>query len=99
MKEKIPKSEIEDESSNPTDEDSMKKVKKKWSTDKCFYCSKRFHPEKEHFKNKMEIMSQHLEKHNIKVPHKLEKLVDSSEHGHSVQFQGDINYALSAIVK
>ena len=31
VKEKKPKSEIEDESSKPTDEDSMKKVKKKGS--------------------------------------------------------------------
>ena len=43
-------------------------------------------------------MSQILEKHKIEVPYELEKPVDSSEHCHSVQFQGDITYALSARV-
>ena len=37
VKEKKPKSEIEDENLNPTNEDSMKKVKKKKSTSKCYY--------------------------------------------------------------
>ena len=37
VKEKKPKSEIEDESLNPIDEDSVKKVKKKWNTSKCSY--------------------------------------------------------------
>ena len=44
-------------------------------------------------------MSQLLEKHKIEVPNELEKHVDSSKHCHSVQFQGDITYALSARVK
>ena len=44
-------------------------------------------------------MSQLLEKHNIEVPDELEKHVDSSEHCHSAQFQGDIKYALSSKVK
>ena len=44
-------------------------------------------------------MSQLLEKHKIEVPDELEKRVDSSEHYHSAQFQGDITYALSARVK
>ena len=44
-------------------------------------------------------MSQLLEKHNIEVPDEVEKPVESSEHCHSAQFQGDINYALSARVK
>ena len=44
-------------------------------------------------------MSQLLEKHNIEVPDELEKPVDSSEHCHSAQLQGDINYALSTRVK
>ena len=43
VKEKKPKSVIEDEGSKPTDEDSMKKVEKKGSTSKCSYCSKGFH--------------------------------------------------------
>ena len=47
----------------------------------------------------MDIMSQLLEKHNIEVPNELENPVDSSEHCHSVQFQGDIKYPLSSIVK
>ena len=47
----------------------------------------------------MDIMSQLREKHNIEVPDELEKPTDSSEHYHSAQFQGDINYALSARVK
>ena len=37
VKEKNPKSNNEDESSKPTDEGSMKKVKKKGSTFKCSY--------------------------------------------------------------
>ena len=44
-------------------------------------------------------MSHFLEKHKIEVPYELEKPADSSEHCHSAQFQGDINYALSARVK
>ena len=47
----------------------------------------------------MDIMSHLLEKHNIEVLDELEKLVDSLEHCHSAQFQGNINYALSARVK
>ena len=43
MKEKKPKSEIEDESLKPTEEDSMKKVKKKGRASKCSYCSNGFH--------------------------------------------------------
>ena len=42
-KEKKPKSDNEDETSKPTDEGSMKKVKKKGRTSKCSYCSKGFH--------------------------------------------------------
>ena len=99
MKEKRPKSEIENKGSNPTNEDSIKKVKKKWSTSKCSYCSKGFHPENKCLKKKMDLMSQLLEKHNIEVPDELEKPVDSSEHCHSAQFQGDIKYSLSSIVK
>ena len=44
-------------------------------------------------------MPQLLEKHNIEVTHELQNPVDSSEHCHSVQFQGDIMYYLSAIVQ
>ena len=88
---KKPKSEIEDE-------DLMKKVKKKGSTSKCSYCRKGSHSEKKCFKKKMEIMSQLLEKHKIEVPDELEKPADSSEQCHTAQFQGDINYALSARV-
>ena len=43
VKDKKPKSVIEDESLKPTYEDSMKKVKKKGRTSKCYYCSKEFH--------------------------------------------------------
>ena len=46
----------------------------------------------------MDIMSHLLEKHNIEIPYELEKLVDSLEHCHSAQFQGDITYALSSKV-
>ena len=42
MKEKKPNSDIEDESSNPTDEDSVKKGKKKGITSKFYYCIKGF---------------------------------------------------------
>ena len=44
-------------------------------------------------------MSQLLEKHNIEVLDELEKPIESTEHCHSVQFQGDINYELSSRVK
>ena len=99
VKEKKPKSDIGNESSNPTDEGSMKKVKKKGSTSKCFYSNKVFNPKKKFFKNNMDIMSWVLENQNIKVPDELEKSVESSEHCHSAQFQGDISYALSPKVK
>ena len=84
VKEKNPKSKIEAEILNPTDEDSLKKIKKKGSTYKCSYCSKGFNSKKKFFKNNMDIVSQLLEKHNIEVPNELEKPVDSSEHDHSV---------------
>ena len=80
---KKPKSEIEDDSLKPTDEDSVKKGKKKGRKSRCYYFSKGFHSENNFFKNKMEIMSWLLEKHKIEVPDELEKLVDSSEHCHS----------------
>ena len=44
-------------------------------------------------------MSQLIEKHNIEVPDDLEKPVESSKHCHSVQYQGNMNYSLSARVK
>ena len=47
----------------------------------------------------MDIVSQLLEKHNIEVPDELEKPVDSLEHCHSAQFQGDITYDLSTRFK
>ena len=47
----------------------------------------------------MGIMSQLLEKHNIEVPDEVEKPNESSEHCHSAQSQGNMNYALSARVK
>ena len=99
VKEKKPKSEIEDESSKPTDEDSVKKVNKKEITSKCSYCSKGFHPNNKCFKKNMGIMSHLLEKNNIEVLDEPEKSADSSEHYHSVQFQGDKNYSLSARLK
>ena len=83
VKEKKPKLEIEDESLKPTNEDSIKKTKKKWSTSKCYYCSKGFHTNNKCFKKNMDIVSQLLEKHNIKVLAELDKLDDSSEHYHS----------------
>ena len=86
VKEKKPTSEIEDESSNPIDEDSVKKFQKKGRKSKCSYCSEGFHHEKKCFKKNMDIMSRLLEKHNIEVPDELEKHVDSSEHCHSAQF-------------
>ena len=92
---KKPKLEIEDEDSY---EDLMKKVKKTGITSKCYYCSKGFNSENKCFNNKMHIMSHLLEEHKIEVPDELEKPADSSEQCHSAQFQGDINYALSARV-
>ena len=75
MKEKNPKSDDEDEGSKPTDEclNSMKKVKKKGSSSKCYYCSEGFHLEKKCFNKKMEIMAKFLETNNIDVPYELEK--------------------------
>ena len=78
MKEKKPKLDNEDESSKPTDEGSMKKVKKKGITYKRSYCNKEFHFEKKCFKKKLDIVSQFLTKHNIEVTDDLEKLVESS---------------------
>ena len=78
MKEKKPKSEIEDESSKPTDEDSMKKFKNKGGTYKCYYYSKVFHPVNKFFNKNMDIMSHLLQKHNIEVPNELENPVNSS---------------------
>ena len=57
VKEKKPNSDNENESSKPTDEGSMKKVKKKGSTSKCSYFRKGFHPDKKFFKKNMDIMS------------------------------------------
>ena len=74
VKEKKQKSDNEDESSNPANEGSMKKG----STSKCSYCRKGFHLENNFFNNNMDIMYQILEKHNIEVPHELEKPVESS---------------------
>ena len=54
MKEKKPKSDIEDTSLKPTNAGSMKKVKKKGCTLKCSYCRKRFNPEKKCLKKNME---------------------------------------------
>ena len=68
---KKPKSEIEDEDSY---EDLMKKVKKKGSTSKCYYCRKGFHSKNKCFNMNMDIMSQLLEKHNIEVLDDLDKL-------------------------
>ena len=82
-KEKKPKSGNEDESLNPTDEVSMKKVKKKGNTFKCSYFRKGFHAKNKCFKKNMNIMSQLLEKHNIEAPDELENPVESSKHYHS----------------
>ena len=57
VKEKNPKSDNEDEGSNPTNEGSVKKVKKKGIIYKCYYCNNGFHVEKKCFKNNMDIMS------------------------------------------
>ena len=99
MKEKNPKSDNEDESSKPTYEGSMNKFMKKASKSKCSYYSKGFHPGNKCFKKNMDIMSQLLEKHNIEVLDELENPIESSEHCHKAQFQGNINYALSARLK
>ena len=91
MKQKKTKSKIEDESSKPIDEDSKKKVEKKWITSKFSYCIKVFHLEKKCFKNNMDIMSQLLEKHNIEVLDELENPIISSKHCHYAHPQGHIN--------
>ena len=78
VKENMSKSKIEDESSKPTDEYSVKKVEKKGRTSKCSYCKNGFHLKNQCFKKNLYIMSQFLEKHNIDVPYELEKPVESS---------------------
>ena len=78
VKDKKPKSGIKDENLKPTDEGSMKKVKNKGNKSKLFLLQKGFHPKKKFFKKNMDIMSQLLEKHNIKVLDELEKPFDSS---------------------
>ena len=65
----------------------------------CYYCRNGFNSKNKCFNKNMDIISHILEKHNIEVPNELDKPVESSEHYHSAQFQGDINYALSSIVK
>ena len=62
MKEKKPKSDNEDECLKPTNEGSMKKVKKKGSTSKYCYCKKGFNIENKCFKNKLDIMSRFFDK-------------------------------------
>ena len=96
MKEKKPKSDNEDEGSNPIDKGSMKKLKKKGTTSKCSYCSKGIHHYNKCFNNNMDIMSQLIEKHNIEVPDELEKPVESPKHCHNAHSQGNFNYALSS---
>ena len=98
MREKKPKSEIEDEDSNPTDEDSIKNVKKKGIKSNCSYCIKGFHLDNIFLKKNMGIMYYLIEKHNIEVLDELEKPADSLEQCHTAQFQGDITYVLSARV-
>ena len=78
MKENKLKSEFEDECSKSTDEDSLKKVKKKESTSKCSYCSKGFHPKKKFFNKKRGVMSWLLDKNDIEVPDELEKPIEPS---------------------
>ena len=90
VKEKKPKSDNEDESLKPTDEGSMKKVKKKGRTNKLSYCSKGFNTNNKCFNNNMDIMSQLLKKNNIEVPDELEKPVESSKHCHNTHFEGDL---------
>ena len=46
----------------------------------------------------MNIMSHFLEKHKFEVPEELENPYDSLKQCQTAQFQGDINYDLSAIV-
>ena len=53
---KKPKSEIKDESSKPTDEDSVKKGKRKGRKSKCYYCSKGFSSNNNCFNKNMDIM-------------------------------------------
>ena len=106
VKENNPKSDDEDEGSKFTDEgskstdegsNSMKKNKKKGSS-KCSYCCKSFHFEK------MDIMSQLLDKYNIYFPYfarkkEPKKPTKSTEQCHNVQSQGNRIYALISRVK
>ena len=56
VKEKKLKSDNEDEILKPIDEGSMKKVKKKGITYKCYYCGNGFHPKKNFFKKNIDII-------------------------------------------
>ena len=69
VKEKNPKSDSKDEGSNSTDEGSnFKKKGNKKGKSSCTYCRKNFHNENYFVKNKIDIMTQFLERNNIDVP-------------------------------
>ena len=84
VKEKKTKSDFEDEGfedegSNSTDEGSnFKKKGNKKGRSQCTYCRKYSHNENSFFKNKMDIVTQLLERNNVDVPYfaRREKYVD-----------------------
>ena len=77
----------------------MKEVKKKGVKSKCSYFKNGFHPKNNFFKMNLDIMSNFLENYNIEFPDEIEKHVESSEHCHRAQSQGNIKYSLSDIFK
>ena len=102
VKEKMTKSESEDEGSNSIAEDSnFNKKGNKKGISQCTYCRKYYHNEISCFKSKMDIMSQLVERNNIDVPDfaKRGKYVDPQGHCNTVQFKGNDDYDLVARIK
>ena len=67
----------------------------------CTYCRKYSHNENSFFKNKMDIMTQLLERNNIDVPDfaRREKSVDPQGNCNTVQFKGNDAHASVARIK
>ena len=99
MKDKKTKSDSEDKGSNSTDEGSnFKKKGNNKGISKCTYYKKYYHNENSWFKNKMDIMSQLLERNTIDV-HDFARFVDPHGHCNTMQFKGNDSHALVAIIK
>ena len=102
VKEKNPMSYSEDEGSNSTDEGSNFKNKgNKKGRSQCTYCRKYSDNENFWFINKIDIVTQFLERNIIYVLDfvRREKYVDPQGHCNNVQFKGNDAHALVAKIK